>query len=77
MYCYDRNTGGIPNIGDKVEICHTGSDMDGWRGRIGGWGDGGEMIALVILDSTYQYPGTFSAVEVVGMPVVCLVEREE
>lgn len=36
-YSYDCNTGGIPHVGDRVEICHTGSDMDGIRGRIGGW----------------------------------------
>lgn len=80
MYCYDRNTGGIPNIGDKVEICHTACDMDGLTGRIGGWGDPAGLIALVILDEpyeTYIHGRDTEKVEVVGMPAVCLAKREE
>lgn len=72
MYNYDRNIGGCPNIGDRVEFCHTSCDMDGMRGRIGSWGDPTKMIALVILDTPYAYPNSYQSVEVVGMPVVCL-----
>lgn len=75
MFTYDRNTGDVAFTGDRVKICHTGSDMDGLTGRIGGWGDPDKFIALVILDEPYE---TYicrcdtDQVEVVGMPVVCL-----
>lgn len=75
MFRYDQNTGDDAFIGDRVKICHTGSDMDGLTGRIGGWGDQNKLIALVILDEPYE---TYicgcdtDQVEVVGMPVVCL-----
>lgn len=80
MYKYDRNTGDAAFTGDRVKICHTGSDMDGLTGRIGGWGDQNKLIALVILDEPYE---TYicgcdtDQVEVVGMPVVCLKKVNE
>jgi hypothetical protein len=75
MFRYDANTGGFPQLGDRVKICHTGSDMDGLTGRIGGWGDQNKLIALVILDKPYENyicRCDTDQVEVVGMPVVCL-----
>ena len=75
MYTYDRNTGDAAFTGDRVEICHTDSDMDGLTGRIGGWGDPAGLIALVILGEPYEiyiHGRDTEKVEVVGMPVVCL-----
>jgi len=75
MFTYDQNTGDTAFTGDRVKICHTGSDMDGLTGRIGGWGDNQGLIALVILDKPYtMYTCRCDTdeVEVVGMPVVCL-----
>lgn len=72
MFNYDGNKGSEPRIGDHVEVCNTNSNMDGLSGRIGGWGDHAEMIALVILDSKYRYSGTSQEVEVLAIPVVCL-----
>jgi hypothetical protein len=65
MFNYDKNTGLEPKINDKVEFCHTDSDMNGLTGFIGGWGDANQMIAIVILDEKYY---EYSAVT---MPVVC------
>ena len=75
MYKYDKDLGPIPNIGDRVEVCHTASSMDGIRGRIGGWNWGdhqNRMIALVILDDKFKYQNADDSVEVISMPVVCL-----
>ena len=72
MFNYDGNKGPEPKIGHHVKICHTNSNMDGLTGRIGGWGDHTEVIALVILDKKYRYSGASQEVEVVGIPVVCL-----
>lgn len=77
MFKYDQNTGADALIGDSVEICHTASNMDGLTGRIGGWGDQFEQIALVILDRSYKLENSFETVEVISMPVVCLREPED
>ena len=80
MFAYDRNTGDNAFTGDRVEICHTASDMDGLTGRIGGWGDPTGLIALVILDKPYENyicRCETDQVEVVGMPVVCLKKVSE
>lgn len=66
MINYDKNKGCKPELDDCVKICHTDSEMDGMLGYIGGWGDGHEYIAIVVLDEKYY------GQKAVTMPVVCL-----
>lgn len=72
LFRYDKDKGGIPVIADRVEICHTGSDMDGLSGHIGGFFGEMHLIALVVLDCPYTMPNELEAFEVVGMSVPCL-----
>jgi hypothetical protein len=66
MFKYNQNTGEIPKLKDRVEICRTDSEMDGMTGTIQGWYGEMNLIALVAVDTDYAGCG------VVSMPVVCL-----
>lgn len=72
MFKYDRDTGNEASIGDAVKVCHTNSTLDGKTGRIGGWGDYFEMLAIVILDEKYRYSANDCEVEAISIPVACL-----
>ena len=67
MFRYDANTGGFAKLGDYVEVVRSGEEADGLTGTIGGWGDYGMYIALVLLDKPMEDGRT-----IVGWPVVCL-----
>jgi len=67
MFKYDGNTGDVPALGDYVEVIHSGTGYDGLRGKIGGWSDHAQMIALIALDKPMSDGRT-----IVGWPVVCL-----
>lgn len=74
MFNFDANNGKKPTLGDKVVFLNTSSDLDGFTGRIGGWGDASKLLALVILDSSYKTnDGDY---EVISIPVTCLDLRK-
>lgn len=65
---YDKQKGSIPAINDRVVIIHSGTDIDGLEGVIGGWcGMRSNMIALVALDK-FLPDGRF----ILAIPVGCL-----
>jgi hypothetical protein len=73
MFKYDANTGEVPQLNDYVEVSGSGSsDLDGLKGKIGGWGDHAKMIALIIYDKPLSDGSRVS-----GWPVVCLKKVEE
>lgn len=72
MFRYNANTEGYPHLGDYVETVRSGDFNDGFRGRIGGWGDLDMTIALVLLDKPLDDGRT-----IVGWPIVCLTEVKE
>ncbi len=68
MLHYNKGTGGIPAVYDKVVILHTASDMDSLRGVITGWVTPDHQIAIVTLEKPLPNYDCIS----VSMPVVCL-----
>jgi hypothetical protein len=73
MFKYDANTGEVLQLNDYVEVSGSGSsDLDGLKGKIGGWGDRAKMIALVIYDRPLSDGSRVSV-----WPVVCLKKVEE
>jgi hypothetical protein len=67
MFRYNSNTGNYPRLGDYVETIISHDFNDGFRGRIGGWGDLDVTIALVLLDNPLDDGRT-----IVGWPIVSL-----
>lgn len=66
---YDKATGAEPVIGDRVENCHTGSQLpDGsYRGIFAGWGTYNKQIGIVILEKSLD-----SGELAITLPVVCM-----
>lgn len=66
---YDKGTGSMPVIGDKVESCHLGDDYKGGSitGTFAGWASFDRIAGIVILDKPLQ-TGELA----IAMPAVCL-----
>lgn len=65
---YDKGTGGIPVVGDKVETCHLGEVRDGeFVGTFAGWTSFDRIAGIVILDTPMK-TGELA----ISMPPTCL-----
>ena len=65
---YDKGTGGLPAVGDKVETCHLGEVRDGeFVGTFAGWASFDRVAGIVILDKPLK-TGELA----ITMPPTCL-----
>ena len=66
MFRYNKNTGDIPKLDDRVQIINLEGSLLGLTGIIGGGLHDDSYIAIVILDEIFEEQ------RAVLMPVPCL-----
>lgn len=66
---YDRATGDVPRVGDRVENCHCGNlhENGEYKGIFAGWSDHTLKSGIIILDTPLK-----TGELVIAFPVVCL-----